>query len=192
MGRKLLRDMPIGTRVVTIANPIGSYWDPVCVWEGDRQELPIYLYVVSNASKSKAAVASITLEEKMWRHPPPGSYAPRHNVPADTPRIPSNESHSYAREVCESNELFYHHTTLKRQINELAGPNSASAITRAVIIHESDGNISKGVEVEDIVTSSTPTPAPPAIQSSSTTPDCLKLPCSGLIPKAPPLPPSFS
>ena len=114
MGRQILQQMPNGTRVVTVSNPIGSYWSPVCVWEGDQNQLALYLYIVTDSAKEAAAASEPTLSESKWKHPPPGSYCPR-EIPSEALRIPSNASHETARELCLRHDSFRLHMAMRHQ-----------------------------------------------------------------------------
>jgi hypothetical protein len=102
MGRKLLEELPIGSRIVTAVNPIGNYWKPLCAWIGSDQDLTLYLSIVTKELKESFVQSSppLSLQETRWRHPPPGSYFPQ-PLPDSLHVIPHETSHTEASRLCQ-------------------------------------------------------------------------------------------
>ena len=96
MGNILLRECPLGTRLVTVCNPIDTpHWKPLCAWKGhtrnygdnDVSTLTLYLYVIDENSRRMAMANKDGKPDgdvtSHWIHPPPGSYLPR-KEPSET------------------------------------------------------------------------------------------------------------
>lgn len=102
MGRILLAQLPIGSRIVTAVNPIGDYWKPLCVWIGNDHDLTLYLYVVTQEVQQSALSSQPSIQETRWRHPPPGSYSPQ-PIPKDVRIIPHDTTPAEVVEILKEN-----------------------------------------------------------------------------------------
>jgi hypothetical protein len=135
MGRKLLLELPIGSRVVTAANPIGTYWKPLCAWIGNEQDLTLYLSVVTSEAKQSLLVSPPPhpVHESRWRHPPPGSYFPQPLEEA-VRVIPSETSPTEAIRLCQE---YFQSETRPRPLSSPAhaAPSSRPSTTPSVSTH---------------------------------------------------------
>jgi SAM-dependent methyltransferase len=100
MGRNLLAQLPIGSRVVSAVSPIGDYWKPLCVWLGDAHDLTLYLHVVTEEAQRSALSSRPSIQESIWRHPPPGSYSPL-PIPAVVRTISHDTSPTEVIQICK-------------------------------------------------------------------------------------------
>jgi SAM-dependent methyltransferase len=135
MGRILLAQLPIGSRVVTAVNPIGEYWKPLCVWIGDDHDLTLYLYVVTEQAQQSALSSQPSIQETRWRHPPPGSYSPR-PIPEDVRIIHHDTSPAEVIELCKE----YLRTDCQTRSSPSEGQNTSQIDAPAILTPSASAN----------------------------------------------------
>ena len=121
MGDVLLAQCPVGTRVLTVSNPIDhGLWTPKCVWLGDNipaGSMRLFLYVIDENMKRELArdmngaksFAKTPVKQLVhWIHPPPGSYLPR-SIPATTKCFPACSTPAEIHAFLCKTDVYKHH-----------------------------------------------------------------------------------